>query len=427
MSVKDKAIELLKDFKGDSYLFGLGVLDGVGMVAASYGKKALVVSNTTYLKPVCDQVVASLKAAGVELAGDRIVPDAAPNAPREDVYRIETYILQFQPDVVISIGGGSAIDACKAAITLATQGENSPEIEDYFGTGLVTASVEKTGKKMLPHIAVQTSASSGAQLTKYSNVTDPVKGQKKLIVDESVIPTNPVFDYKVTTSMPLGLTIDGALDGIAHCLEVFYGANDSNFGQLSDIMETALRLILEYTPRVIKDPANEEAREAIGMATDLGGYAIMVGGTNGAHLTSFSLVDVTSHGRACGIMNPYYAVFFAPAVEKQLNLVGSVLKEYGYIKEDLTALSGRELGLVVAEGLRAFSRAISCPTTLGELDLFTDGHIERALDAAKNPQLKMKLQNMPVPLTAEMVDEYMAPILQAAKSGDFSVIKSFQA
>jgi len=425
MNISEKAVKLLKDFKGDSYLFGLGVLDKVGSVASQYGKKALVVSNTTYLKPVCDQVTASLKAAGMELAGNRIVPDAAPNAPREDVYRIESYILQFKPDVVVSIGGGSAIDACKAAIALATQGENSPEIDDYFGTGLVTASVEKTGKKMLPHIAIQTSASSGAHLTKYSNVTDPVKGQKKLIVDGAVIPTNPVFDYKMTTSMPLGLTIDGALDGIAHCLEVFYGASAESYGQLADIMETALRLILEYTPRVIKNPADEEAREAIGMATDLGGYAIMIGGTNGAHLTSFSLVDVTSHGRACGIMNPYYAVFFAPAVEKQLTLVGNVLKEYGYISADLSSLKGRDLGMAVAEGLRAFSRKIDCPTTLGELSLFTEGHIDRALTAAKDPQLKMKLQNMPVPLTAEMVDEYMAPILEAAKTGDFSVIKSF--
>jgi len=425
MNYRQKAVELLKEFKGDQYLFGQDVLKDVGKVAASYGKKALVVSNTTYLKPVCDQVIDSLKAHGVELAGDRIVPDAAPNAPREDVYRIETYILQFRPDVVISIGGGSAIDATKAAIALATQGENSPEIEAYFGMGLVSASVEKTGKALLPHIAIQTSASSGAHLTKYSNVTDPVVGQKKLIVDEAIIPTNPVFDYNVTTSMPLGLTVDGALDGIAHCLEVFYGASEESYDRMAGVMEAALRLIVEYTPKVVKNPADKEAREAIGMATDLGGYAIMIGGTNGAHLTSFSLVDVTSHGRACGIMNPYYAVFFAPAVEKQLQLVGGVLKEYGYISEDLATLKGRDLGLAVAEGLNGFSRAIKCPTTLGELEGFTDAHIERALTAAKNPQLKMKLQNMPVPLTAEQVDEYMKPILLAAVKGDFSLIKSY--
>ena len=55
---------------------------------------------------------------------------------------------------------------------------------------------------------------------------------------------------------------------------------------------------------------------------------------------------------------------------------------------------------------------------------FSDAHIERALKAAKNPQLKMKLENMPVPLTADMIDEYMGPVLRAAKTGDLSLIVS---
>ncbi len=424
MDAKQKARELLHGFKGESYTHGVGVLSEVGKIAAEYGKKALVVSNTTYLKQVADTVVASLKAAGVELAGDRIVPDAAPNAPREDVYRLESYILHFKPDSIVSIGGGSAIDATKAANALASLGTESPEIEEYFGTGLISAALEKSGKKLLPLIAVQTSASSGAHLTKYSNITDPVVGQKKLIVDDAVIPARPVFDYEVTVTQPMGLTIDGALDGLAHCLEVYFGAGEEKLELLGDITETAFRLIVEYTPKVIANPEDIEAREAIGLATDLGGYAIMVGGTNGAHLTSFSLVDVTSHGRACGIMNPYYTVFFAPAVEKQLQRVGAIFKEAGFISADLSSLKGRDLGTAVAEGMVAFSRSIKSPTTLSELDGFTEGHITRALAAAKNPQLKMKLQNMPVPLTAEQVDEYMGPILQAAKSGDFSLIKN---
>jgi alcohol dehydrogenase len=79
----------------------------------------------------------------------------------------------------------------------------------------------------------------------------------------------------------------------------------------------------------------------------------MVGGTNGAHLTSFSLVDVASHGR--------------------------------------------ELGTAVAEGMLAFNKAIGSPTSL---------------------------QNMPVALTADDIDEYMGPILQAAKTGSLSLIKN---
>ena len=95
----------------------------------------------------------------------------------------------------------------------------------------------------------------------------------------------------------------------------------------------------------------------------------------------------------------------------------------GY-KTDLVGLSGRVLGEAVAEAMFELSRQIGFPTTLSELPTFTDGHIERALAAAKDPQLKMKLENMPVPLTADMVDEYMGPVLQAAKTGDTGLIRS---
>jgi len=424
MELKEKAVQLLKDFKGDNYIFGIGKLDEIGKIANQYGKSALVISNNTYLSSIVNKVMDSLNKHGVKLAGGKIVPDAKPNCPREDVYRIESYILHFQPDCIIAIGGGSSIDSAKAANVLATLGSQSPEIETYFGSGIVTASLKKTGKKLWPLIAIQTAASSGSHLTKYSNVTDPIVGQKKLIVDEAIIPTKALFDYQVTTSMPSALTIDGALDGIAHCLEVFEGISEKNYELAKDIVLTAIELVVKNCKLVLDNPHNIEAREAIGLATDLGGYAIMVGGTNGAHLNSFSLVDISSHGRACAIMNPYYTVFFAPAIEQKLRLIGEIYKKAGFIKTDLDNLAGRNLGIAVAEGMVSFSKSINYPTTLSELPGFTEKHIERALIAAKNPQLDMKLKNMPVPLNASLVDEYMRPILEAAKTGDFSLIKN---
>jgi alcohol dehydrogenase class IV len=167
-----------------------------------------------------------------------------------------------------------------------------------------------------------------------------------------------------------------------------------------------------------------EARTALGLATDLGGYAIMLGGTNGAHLTSFSLVDILSHGRACYIMNPYYTVFFAPAVEEPLRMVGRIFKEAGFTTASVERLRGRDLGLAVAEAMISFGQKIGFPTTLGEVKGFTEEHIRRALAAAKDPALKMKLENMPVPMTAEMVDDYMGPILEAARTGNLNLIRN---
>jgi alcohol dehydrogenase len=274
-------------------------------------------------------------------------------------------------------------------------------------------------------VAIQAAASSAAHLTKYSNITDLTTGQKKLIVDEAIVPSHPVFDYSVTHSASFDLTADGALDSMAHILEVFYGANGKPyFDQMVRIATAGLPLIIEYLPRVKTDPYNKEAREALGLASDLGGYAIMLGGTNGAHLTSFSLVDILSHGRACALMQPYYTVFFSPVIEPQLELTARFFEQSGHLKEGLAGVKGRGLGEAVARGMFEFARTIGFPTTLGDVPGFGQHHIDRALAAAKNPQLKMKLENMPVPLSAETIDAYMQPILQAAKDGDLKRIEN---
>jgi alcohol dehydrogenase class IV len=123
-------------------------------------------------------------------------------------------------------------------------------------------------------------------------------------------------------------------------------------------------------------------------------------------------------------MNPYYTVFFAPAIEPALRLVGQVYRDAGLTDADLDRLSGRALGEAVAEAMFALSRRIGFPTRLADLPAFTDAHIERALAAAKDPQLKMKLENMPIPLTLDMVDKYMGPVLRAARDGDLSLIRN---
>jgi alcohol dehydrogenase len=427
MSNFDRARALLREFKGDAYLFGAGVLSRVGEVAAPIGKRPALVRDTF---PGSDDFVQtirdSLSEAGVALVGE--IKGAGPNAPREDLFRIAGELKALEPDVILSFGGGSTIDATKAAEVLrvlAGDDEHLADIDDYFGTGLVTQALADTGKALTPHIAIQTAASSGAHLTKYSNITDVSTGQKKLIVDEAIVPAWPVFDYAVTYMAPPALTADGAQDGIAHSLEVLYGAvGKPYYDKLEEVAGTCIGLVVDHLPHLVQAPRDTEARGAICLATDLGGYAIMLGGTNGGHLTSFSLVDVLSHGRACALMNPYYTVFFAPAIQEPLRLVGQIYQKAGLAADDIGSLTGRDLGVAVAEGMFELARRIGYPTHLSEVEGFSQEHIDRALKAAKNPQLKMKLENMPVPLTADMVDEYMGPVLEAARDGDLSLIKN---
>ncbi len=321
-----KAKEILSEWKGGDYAFGIDVLDKTGEFAAAFGKKALLVVadlGLVWVDGLYKKVTASLDSYGVTYSA---VLGAGPNAPREDVYRIANEISKNRPDSVIAVGGGSTIDAAKFASVISTYTTSqvmehlgashalASTVEPYFGVGKVTKIKEAVNINTVPVIAVETIASSGAHLTKYSNITDPLSGQKKLIIDMAVVPPKAVFDYGITLGAPEGLTLDGGLDGIAHLWEVFMGATGHDYYEkVKEIAVEGIKLIVENLPKAISDPMDLNARVALGYGTDLGGYAIMIGGTNGGHLGSFSLVDVLSHGRACAVLNPYYTVLFAPA------------------------------------------------------------------------------------------------------------------
>jgi alcohol dehydrogenase len=417
----DKARALLHEFKGDAYLFGRGVLPSVGERVSAAGKRAALIRSTFagsdhFVRIIRD----SVQRLGVELVAE--IKGARPNCPREDLFRITEELRAAAPDVVVTFGAGSTIDAAKAAEVLRTLGGR---IDDYFGVARVTEALKNGNKSLTPHVAIQAAASSAAHLTKYSNITDVSTGQKKLIVDDAIVPEHPVFDYEVTYNAPESLTLDGAFDGVAHSLEVLYGAvGKPHYSKVAEVAGTGIALAVKHLPSVKENPKDKEAREALCLATDLGGYAIMIGGTNGGHLSSFSLVDILSHGRACALMNPYYTVFFAPAIQEPLRLIGRIYREAGLTQADLDSLQDRDLGVAVAEAMFELARRLGFPTRLGDVDGFSAEHISRALTAAKNPQLAMKLQNMPVPLTAAMVDEYMGPVLEAARDGNLDAIKN---
>jgi alcohol dehydrogenase class IV len=201
------------------------------------------------------------------------------------------------------------------------------------------------------------------------------------------------------------------------------GTSGPAYEKVKEVAELSIRLIVYGLQKIKKDKRGLEGRTALGLGTDLGGYSIMLGGTSGPHLGSFSLIDILSHGRACALLNPYYTVLFAPVIQDQLKVAGAIFKEAGYIKEEIKNMSGRDLGLVVANGMIAFAKDLNFPTTLKEAGA-TREHLNRMLTAAKNPQLKSKLQNMPTPMDVEKgdVDRMMKPVLEAAFTGELNLI-----
>ena len=320
------------------------------------------------------------------------------------------------------MGAGSTLDAVKAAAALAAVSPGRHDVDALFGSGKVTAKL--AGRRITPIVAVETAASSASHLTKYSNVTDMAAGQKKLIIDDSLTPPAAVFDYALTVSSPHSLTVDGALDGLSHSIEVYYGAKGPAFDKVEEIALTGIELILSSVRAAVSIPYNLDARRRLSLGTDLGGYSIMVGSTSGGHLTSFSLVDVAAHGRATAIMNPFYTVLFAPVIQRQLLRLGELYSKAGYLKTPFENLSGRALALAVAEAMMALASDLGAGTSLGILPGFSAAHIERALTAAKDPSLESKLRAMPVPMDATMIDEYMRPVLEAAADGDLRKVKT---
>jgi alcohol dehydrogenase len=418
--LKNKAKALIKTFKRGSYIYGLGCLEQTGPLIKDLGDRILLVTSLQERDPKNFDILAdSLNRTGLQTVGHTAT--ARPNSPTEDVFRIKQAILSAKPDVVLTSSGGSGIDATKAAIVLANLGGT---LDDYFGQSKVASSALSQGKELLPFVAVQTASGSAAHLTKYSNITDIQTFQKKLIIDDAIVPSRCLFDYSLTRSMSPSFTCDGAFDGLSHCLEVYYGARPEVYPVIEEIALTGIELILAHMERAVADPDDLDAREALGLATDLGGYALMVGGTNGAHLTSFSLVEVLSHGRACAILNPYYTVFFSSAILKQLQKLKKLFCKYDLSPNDSLKEEGEKLGRTVAQGLITLSRRMGYPTTLAEIEGLTTEHINKALRAAKDPQLSSKLQNMPVPMTSETVDKYMRPVLESALSGDFNLIRT---
>jgi alcohol dehydrogenase len=110
-------------------------------------------------------------------------------------------------------------------------------------------------------------------------------------------------------------------------------------------------------------------------------------------------------------------------VQDQLSIFAAILKDAGFIKAKVEGKKGRALAVLVAKGMIQFSKGLGFPATLAEAGV-SKAHLKRMIQAAKDPQLKMKLQNMPTPMEAERgdVDRLMKPTLEAAFTGNLDLI-----
>ena len=275
-------------------LFGCGEARKVGAQAARYGRRALIVTGRASARSAghLDLVEESLRAARLDLAvfeGVRAEPHLS------DVEHVRRAIDDEAADVVVCLGGGSAIDVGKAAAALARTGTPAAE---YHSGGL---SCDEPG---LPCIALPTTAGTGAEATPNSVIIDPDTRVKASMRGEALLPAVAIVDPDLTLSLPPEPTVYSGLDAFCQAVESYVsrGANPMS----DSVALMACELTALALPRAFDDGSDTEARARMALGSMLAGLALASARLGLVHGLAHPIGVATGapHGLVCGAMLP---------------------------------------------------------------------------------------------------------------------------
>jgi alcohol dehydrogenase len=393
------AERILEAWKPTTIHFGEGSIQQVGGVVKKYAKKTLLIIGKGSIKKsgMLDRVLRSLEKNSVSY---KMVEGVEPNPSKETIYRIVYHLLAGNFDCLVAIGGGSVIDAAKAAGILGTIREG--ELDDYFGVGMVS----KKLKKIMNLIAVPTTSGTGSELTRFSVITDTWLHVKKLIFDIAIVPAEAIVDPELTYSCESHVSRVVGLDAMTHLMEGYFNnVDDPVDPEANRRALIGLKLVLEGLPRVLKDGQDREARRMMSLASTLGGSVLFYKQAGLPHLNSFSWSNVMDHGEAVAVMLPYYTVYYAPNIAEKMKKVAELMS----IPES------KDLTEDFVQGLFAFYKKVNFPLTLKEFKNFSEDLIDKAVrDASQN---KMKLEASPRPVPPERSSEVLRTIIEGAYQG----------
>ena len=184
-----------------------------------------------------------------------------PDPTDVNVRAVVAELAEHACDVIVVVGGGSALDTAKAAAVLITNGEPLSAME---GAG-------KVRRPGLPVIAIPTTAGTGSEVTKVAVITDTERDVKMLLLDPHVLPTVALVDFTLTLSMPRALTAHVGIDTLTHGIEAYVSRRAT---PLSDPLALrCIQLSAENLEAACDDPANRAARANMMLAATLGGMA----------------------------------------------------------------------------------------------------------------------------------------------------------
>jgi alcohol dehydrogenase len=296
-------------------VFGTGSLSRLGELARELGDTRVLLVTDPGLEAAGhpQRAERSLRAAGLEVF---IFDEVEENPTSLHVERGAAFAKPLGIDLIVSVGGGSAMDCAKGINFLLTNGGC---IADYRGFGKAT-------KPMLPSMGVPTTAGTGSEAQSYALIADDKSHMKMACGDRKAAFQVAILDPEVTVSQPHQVTALTGIDALSHAVESYVTSKRNPVSQM--FAREAWKLLEVNLERVLNDPGNLEARGAMQMGAFLAGTAIENSMLGVCHACANPLTAHygMTHGLAIGIMLPHVIRFNAKSYS---HLYGELAEEAG--------------------------------------------------------------------------------------------------
>lgn len=283
-------------FRSPEIVFGQDSLDHLTQLT---GRRAFIVTDATLVKlGFAQRVQDKLQMAGL---ASEVFSEVEPESAIATIQRGAAAMAIYQPDWVVGLGGGSAIDAAKAMWIL----YENPEINLLAVTPFEPLNLRQKAKM----IAISATSGTGAEVTWGIVLTDPEDQRKVAVGSPENIPDIAIIDPSLAATMPPRLTADTGMDALTHAVEGYTSTWNNDFAD--GLCLKAVQLIFEYLPRAVANGADEEAREKMHNAAAIAGLGFINSMCSLAHALGHSLGAVYNlpHGRTVGLFLPYTIQF----------------------------------------------------------------------------------------------------------------------
>jgi alcohol dehydrogenase len=335
-------------------VFGAGRLSEAGKLARSLGRRALVVTSRSSMARLgyTDHLLASLVQEGVQSA---VFHDLGPTPTTDDVDRAADVARAMRADLVIGLGGGSALDCAKAVAGIAPT--QIPSAEFLHGRAQV-------GPDALPLLSIPTTAGTGSETNRSAILTDPSLPRKDAIRSDYLFPRIALVDPLLTHDLPSEVSAQTGFDAFAHAVESFVSPKSQPFSDALALQ--AMASVVDALPRVLVDPHDAAARERLAFAATSMGYNLSCVGTCLPHRLDkplCALFPQVAHGQAVAIFYKVWANYSWRGCPERFARITALLdpKKAHWPVE--------QAAMACAEALESFIARIGLGRPLTELDV----------------------------------------------------------